>query len=91
MRHGYLPERDVLTAASPVAVKVPKVHNRSGTGVKFHSIVFPLYVRKALRMSAGVVLHHLVCSSLAGIRRSPSLRFLYMAYRAQHVYAQEVR
>ncbi|PND82914.1 IS256 family transposase, partial [Escherichia coli] len=35
VRNGYLPERDVLTAAGPVAVKVPKVRDRSGTGVKF--------------------------------------------------------
>jgi len=28
VRNGYLPERDVLTAAGPVSVKVPKVRGR---------------------------------------------------------------
>jgi transposase-like protein len=27
MRNGYLPEREVLTAAGPIAVKVPKVRD----------------------------------------------------------------
>jgi putative transposase len=31
MRNVYLPERDVLIVPSPVAVKVPKVHDRSDT------------------------------------------------------------
>ena len=35
VRNGYLPEREVLTAAGPIAVKVPKVRDRSGSGVKF--------------------------------------------------------
>ena len=54
VRNGYLPERDVLTAAGPVAVKVPKVRDRSGTGVKFHSMVVPPYVRKSPRVSAAL-------------------------------------
>ena len=29
VRNGYLPEREVLTAIGPVAVKVPKVRDRS--------------------------------------------------------------
>ena len=54
VRNGYLPERDVLTAAGPVAVKVPKVRDRSGTGVKFNSAVVPPYVRKSPRVSAAL-------------------------------------
>ena len=34
VRNGYLPEREVLTAAGAVTVKVPKVRDRSGAGVK---------------------------------------------------------
>ena len=41
VRNGSLPERDVLTAAVPVAVKVAKVRDRTGTGVKFNSTVVP--------------------------------------------------
>lgn len=54
VRNGYLPERDIVTAAGPVAVKVPKVRDRSGTGVKFHSSVVPPYVRKSPRVSAAL-------------------------------------
>lgn len=54
VRNGYLPEREVLTAAGPVAVQVPKVRDRSGTGVKFNSAVVPPYVRKSPRVSAAL-------------------------------------
>ena len=35
VRNGYLPGREILTAAGPVGVQVPKVRDRSGSGVKF--------------------------------------------------------
>ena len=54
VRNGYLPEREVLTAAGPVTVKVPKVRDRSGTGVKFNSAIVPPYVRKSPRVSAAL-------------------------------------
>lgn len=54
VRNGYLPQRDVLTAAGPVSGKVPKVRDRSGTGVKFNSAVVPPYVRKSPRVSAAL-------------------------------------
>ena len=54
VRNGYLPERDVLTAAGPVSVKALKVRDRSGTGVKFNSAVVPPYVRKSPRASAAL-------------------------------------
>jgi len=54
VRNGYLPEREVLTGAGPVAVKVPKVRDRSGTGVKFNSSIVPPYVRKSPRVSAAL-------------------------------------
>lgn len=54
VRNGYLPEREVLTAAGPIAVKVPKVRDRSGSGVKFNSTIVPPYVRKSPRVSAAL-------------------------------------
>lgn len=54
VRNGYLPERDIVTAAGPLAVKVPKVRDRCGTGVKFNSAVVPPYVRKSPRVSAAL-------------------------------------
>jgi putative transposase len=54
VRNGYLPEREVLTGAGPVAVQVPKVRDRSGSGVKFNSSIVPPYVRKSPRVSAAL-------------------------------------
>lgn len=54
VRNGYLPEREVLTAAGPITVKVPKVRDRSGSGVKFNSTIVPPYVRKSPRVSAAL-------------------------------------
>ncbi len=54
VRNGYLPEREVLTALGPVAVRVPKVRDRSGSGVKFNSSLVPPYVRKARRVEAAL-------------------------------------
>ena len=54
VRNGDLPEREVLTAVGPVAVRVPKVRDRSGSGVKFNSALVPPYVRRSQRVSAAV-------------------------------------
>ena len=51
VRNGYLPEREVQTGIGAVRVKVPRVRDRSGTGIRFHSALLPPYIRwsKALR------------------------------------------
>ena len=54
VRNGYLPEREVLTAAGAIAVRVPKVRDRAGSGVKFNSNIVPPYVRKSPRVSAAL-------------------------------------
>lgn len=54
VRNGFLPEREVLTAAGPIAVKVPKVRDRSGSGIKFNSNIVPPYIRKSPRVSAAL-------------------------------------
>jgi len=54
VRNGYLPEREILTAAGPIAVQVPKVRDRSGSGIKFNSNIVPPYVRKSPRVSAAL-------------------------------------
>ena len=49
VRHGHLPEREVLTGIGAVPVKVPRVRDR-GTGaekVRFTSTILPPYLRKA--------------------------------------------
>jgi transposase-like protein len=54
VRNGYLPTREVVTAIGPVPVKVPKVRDRSGSGVKFNSNIVPPYIRKSSRVSAAL-------------------------------------
>lgn len=54
VRNGYLPEREILTGAGPVAVRVPKVRDRSGNGVKFNSVIAPPYIRKSPRVAAAL-------------------------------------
>ena len=48
VRHGHLPERDVLTGVGPVRVKVPRVRDRApGTDkITFTPSILPRYLRK---------------------------------------------
>ena len=46
VRNGYLPEREIQTGIGPVKVKVPKIRDKSGQGIKFNSILLPPYLRK---------------------------------------------
>jgi putative transposase len=50
VRNGYLPERNVLTGVGPVTVKVPKVRDRTGEGIKFTSNLIPPYLKRAERI-----------------------------------------
>jgi putative transposase len=54
VRNGYLPAREVLTTLGNVEVRVPKVRDRSGGGVKFNSALVPPYVRRSARVSAAL-------------------------------------
>nr|AFG29444.1 transposase [Acidithiobacillus caldus] len=54
VRNGYLPEREILTAVGPVPVQVPKVRDRSGSGVVFRSSLVPPYVRKSRTVAAAL-------------------------------------
>lgn len=52
VRNGYLPERAILTGLGPVAVKVPRVKDRTGQGIRFESKLVPHYVRRAASVDA---------------------------------------
>jgi len=49
VRHGYLPEREVITGIGAVPVKVPRVRDRGDVAekVRFTSTILPPYLRKA--------------------------------------------
>jgi transposase-like protein len=47
VRNGYLPSRKVQTGIGSVEVQVPRVRDRSGSGVTFHSSLIPPYLRRS--------------------------------------------
>lgn len=50
VRNGHLPERSIQTGLGAIAVKVPKVRDRSGKGVKFNSQLIPPYLKRTKAM-----------------------------------------
>lgn len=46
VRNGYLPKRPIQTGLGDIEVKVPKVRDRSGTGIKFTSSLVPPYLKR---------------------------------------------
>lgn len=73
VRNGYLPEREVMTTVGPITVKVPKVRDRSGHGIKFNSALVPPYVRKSKRISAALPWLYLKGISTGDMREALSV------------------
>ena len=51
VRNGYLPERQVQTGIGSVSVSVPKVRNRSGSGIRFNSRVVPPCLQRSKNLN----------------------------------------
>jgi len=50
VRHGHLPEREIMTGIGPVAVRAPRVRDRVGQGeerLRFTSAILPPYARRS--------------------------------------------
>jgi len=50
VRHGYLPEREIMTGIGPVAVRCPRVRDRAADGgerIRFSSTILPPYARRS--------------------------------------------
>ena len=47
VRNGYLPERTITTGVGEVAIQVPKVRDRSSSGIKFTSQLLPPYLKRS--------------------------------------------
>ena len=47
VRNGHLPKRAVQTGVGDVEVQVPKVRDRSGSGIRFNSHLLPPYLKRA--------------------------------------------
>ena len=50
VRHGHLPEREIMTGIGPVAVRCPRLRDRVGEGserIRFSSAIVPPYARRS--------------------------------------------
>ena len=50
VRHGHLPEREIMTGIGPVAVRCPRVRDRvveGGERIRFSSAILPPYARRS--------------------------------------------
>ena len=47
VRNGYLPKRSVTTGVGEVEIQVPKVRDRSRSGIKFNSKLLPPYLKRS--------------------------------------------
>jgi transposase-like protein len=50
VRHGHLPEREIMTGIGPIAVRAPRVRDRAGQGearIRFTSSMLPRYARRS--------------------------------------------
>ena len=50
VRHGHLPEREIMTGIGAVAVRCPRVRDRIGEGkerIRFSSTILPPYTRRS--------------------------------------------
>src|SRR6202140_2081288 len=55
VRHGHLPEREIMTGIGPVAVRCPHVRDRGGEGserIRFSSAILPPYARRSKSLEA---------------------------------------
>ena len=50
VRNGYLPQRTITTGVGEVEIQVPKVRDRTGSGIKFNSLLLPPYLKRSRRM-----------------------------------------
>ena len=63
VRHGHLPEREVITGIGAVPVKVPRVRDRGDDTekVRFTSTILPPYLRKAKSIEDLLPWHSPLC------------------------------
>jgi putative transposase len=47
VRNGYLPQRTITTGVGEVEVQVPKIRDRTGSGIKFNSLLLPPYLKRS--------------------------------------------
>ena len=62
VRHGHLPEREIMTSIGPVAVRCPRVRDRGGEGserIRFSSAILPPYARRSKSLEVLIAILYL--------------------------------
>ena len=50
VRNGYHPERAIQTGLGDLPVKIPKMRDRTGSGLKFNRTLIPAYLKRTQRI-----------------------------------------
>jgi putative transposase len=62
VRHGHLPEREIMTGIGPVPVRCPRVRDRVGEGaerIRFSSAILPPYARRSKSLEVRIPILYL--------------------------------
>jgi putative transposase len=73
VRHGHLPKRDIMTGIGPVAVRCPRVRDRSGEGsgrIRFSSAILPPYARRSKSLEVLIPILYLKGISTGGFEEA---------------------
>ena len=65
VRHGHLPEREIMTGIGPIAVRAPRVSDRTGLEadrIRFSSALLPPYARRSKSLEGRCHVNHRVTS-----------------------------
>jgi putative transposase len=73
VRHGHLPDREIMTGIGPVAVRCPRVRDRVGEGserIRFSSAVLPPYARRSKSLEVLIPILYLKGISTGGFEEA---------------------
>lgn len=73
VRHGHLPEREIMTGIGPVAVRAPRIRDRVGTGqerIAFSSAILPPYARRSKSLEVLIPILYLKGISTGGFEEA---------------------
>jgi hypothetical protein len=84
VRHGHLPEREIMTGIGPVGVRCPRVRDRVGEGsqrIRFSSAILPPYARRSKSLEVLIPILYLKksrnrCAALSSNWPSPAIHSL---------------
>jgi len=65
VRHGHLPEREIVTGIGPIVVRAPRVRDRAGRDgerIRFSSAILPPYARRSKSLEVLIPILTWACS-----------------------------